>query len=93
MHSKSRSVVPTSTFAEIRVEEGIFHAGALEAGEALVGWSPRNELVLWIGRTDVPVTLDRIREPEDDALSIRPVVSRISIAPARRWRGHGFGLV
>ena len=68
---------PQGTFAEIRVEEGIFHAGALEAGEALVGWSPKEELVLWIGRTDVPVTLDRVREPEDDALSIRPIVSRI----------------
>ncbi|MDP6932474.1 MAG: hypothetical protein QGG40_06130 [Myxococcota bacterium] len=67
---------PQGTFAELRVEEGVFHSGALEAGEAVVGWSPADALGIWVGRADVPVTLDRIREPEDDALTIRPVISR-----------------
>ena len=67
---------PQGTFAEVRVEEGIFHLGALEAGEAVIGWAPSDSAVVWVGRSDVLLTLDRIREAEDHALSIRPVISR-----------------
>lgn len=66
-------------FAELRVEEGVVHAGGLEAAEAAVGWKGGEWGELWVGRGDLGVTLDRSVEAEDLGLSTRPVVSRAAL--------------
>jgi len=71
---------PLHTHAELRIEEGVFHAGGLEAAEAILGWAePTGHGGLWVGRGDLPVTPDRRIEAEDHALSVRPVVSRAAL--------------
>lgn len=66
-------------FAELRVEEGVVHAGGLEAAEATVGWKGGEWGEWWVGRGDLGVTLDRAVEAEDLGLSTRPVVSRAAL--------------
>lgn len=71
------AVGPGGVAATLRLEEGIFHAGGLEAAEAwvgLLGWEGR--LGAWIGRNDLPVTRDRQRENDELVMSQRPVLSR-----------------
>lgn len=71
------AVGPGGVAATLRLEEGVFHAGGLEAAEAwvgLIGWEGR--LGVWIGRNDLPVTRDRQRENDELVLSQRPVLSR-----------------
>lgn len=64
-------------YALLRLEEGVIHAGAVEAAEARLGWAaPGGQGELWLGRGDLPVTRDRGREPEDQALGLAPILSR-----------------
>lgn len=73
-------------FALVRLEEGVVHAGAVEAAEARVGWAaPAGWGELWLGRGDLPVTRDRLREPEDRALGLSPVLSRATLP----WHATG----
>jgi hypothetical protein len=68
---------PAGAWGTVRVEEGIFHAGGLEAGEAWIGLRETGGWIgAWIGRNDLVVTRDRSREAEDLTFSVRPVVSR-----------------
>lgn len=62
-------------WAGLRIEEGTVHAGGLEAGEARVGLAG-GPFRAWIGRSDLPWSLDRDVEIEDQAPSLRPVLSR-----------------
>jgi hypothetical protein len=66
---------PDGFYGALRVEEGVVHAGGLEAAEARVGWRHA-----WtdgsLGRDDVPLTRDRELEAEDLVFSVRPVLSR-----------------
>lgn len=68
---------PAGAYGTIRVEEGIFHAGGLEAGEAWLGLRQESGwIAAWVGRNDLVVTRDRSRESEDLVFSVRPLVSR-----------------
>lgn len=70
---------PADWFARVRVEEGLIHAGGLEAAEASVGWArPWAEVAL--GRDDLPVSADREVETEELGFFFRPVLSR-SVLP------------
>lgn len=82
-------------YALLRVEEGLAHAGSLEAAEARlgadVGWGG-----VWLGRGDLPVTRDRAREMEDRPLTIAPLLSRAYLpqhaagaAATVRWPERG----
>ncbi len=73
-------------FALVRIEEGVIHAGAVEAAEARLGVeAPGGWGELWLGRGDLPVTRDRTREPEDLALGLSPVLSRATLP----WHAAG----
>jgi hypothetical protein len=68
---------PGGVFGALRVEEGVVHAGGLEAAEARVGWAqPKGWIAASLGRGDVPLTRDRDLEVEDLVFSVRPVLSR-----------------
>jgi hypothetical protein len=69
---------PVGSHALLRVEEGIFHAGALEAAEAQVGWlAPGGFGEASVGRADIPGTADRDWEPEAQIFAVRPLLSRV----------------
>ncbi|MCK6502097.1 hypothetical protein L6R53_01605 [Myxococcota bacterium] len=66
--------------ALLRVEEGIVHAGGLEAGEAWVGLDALDQvLAVQLGRDDLPVTRDRLSELEDQPHALRPALSRSAL--------------
>lgn len=82
---------PLSTFAVVRVEEGLFHAGALEASEARVGFvSSKGIGGLWVGRSDLLFSRDRDVEAEDQTFSLRPMLSRLALP--LHMSGTGFAL-
>lgn len=71
---------PVGSWATFRVEEGVVHAGGLEAAEAALGFRTANGVAsAWIGRDDLPVSLDRVYEPEALVHSTRLLVSRASL--------------
>ena len=66
--------------ALLRVEEGIVHAGGLEAGEAWVGLDALGQvLAMQLGRDDLPVTRDRRTELEEQPHALRPALSRTAL--------------
>jgi hypothetical protein len=65
-------------FGELRVEEGVAHAGGLEAATALVGARvPEGWGEVRAGRGDVVFMADRAIEAEELLFSVRPVLSRV----------------
>jgi len=82
---------PLSTFAVVRVEDGLFQAGALEASEARVGFvSSKGIGGLWVGRSDLLFSRDRDVEAEDQTFSLRPMLSRLALP--LHMSGTGFAL-
>ncbi|MCB9763419.1 MAG: hypothetical protein H6739_26870 [Alphaproteobacteria bacterium] len=71
---------PLNSYAALRVEEGLVHAGGLESAEALVGIQSSNRVFgAWVGRNDLEVSRDRDYEPEQLIHSVRPVLSRVTL--------------
>lgn len=68
---------PSWTLAHLRVEEGLVHAGGLEAAEAELGLrEPEGGAWFIVGRGDLFVTWDRLREAEGLLFADRPGISR-----------------
>lgn len=77
-------------FSALRLEEGVVHAGAVEAAEAKVGWrAPQGWGELWGGRGDLPVTRDRRIEVEDNRFSVAPLLSRAALPSHAAGVGGG----
>lgn len=69
---------PSWTLAHLRVEEGLVHAGGLEAAEAELGLrEPEGRGWFIVGRGDLFVSWDRLREAEGLLFVDRPGISRV----------------
>ena len=67
---------PHWTLAHVRLEEGMAHAGGLESSEAELGiMEPEGRTWLVVGRGDLAVTWDRVREAEGLLFVDRPSLS------------------
>ncbi len=82
---------PAGFVVDLRAEDGLLGPDPAHAVEAWAGVAlARGSLGLWMGRNDLPVTRDRLRENEELALSWRPLLS--TAAGPLNVDGVGLGL-